>query len=600
MSTSAFAGQANRGTTAHTPNRMHHSPSTPPGTPSLVARWSYDEVSGQTVADTRGRSQGEGTGLERGLAGISNDAGRSAAGDGSTSKTRVAHVPDYLLGSYTVCVYIQPDTIPAAGQNRIFFDKDTGKPAGGVSLEQYSDGGTSKLRAYTRDADGNAIWIGSTSGVENLPVSAAVMVALVVDPADGAPTRLYLKRTTGDAQLVASSSNTQGLQNNNSDIHHLMYQGTLAPFDGVIDRVEIYAGPLSQAEINALPSPISISHDVTPPNPDPDPDPEPEEPPVNPPPGGGSFVCLDRSTGTLDTSHKNLGKTYNVQRLGLGGNARYDLRGTICDNRYNDSTRTYDPSYNIRITATTNGGCAFGGTIINGYIGRGKYGARRYPQNHAGQFIFWDAAVRNFVIDSWRFHNCWDPIRTGPRDYVCQNITIKSCRSTNCFDDFVENDGWSTGATDGIVIDDCLVDGTFVFYSCRSGSGNPNGLTTIKNTLVRMEPFYDNYWVGQVFKLDGRSVEFDVENCIFHVGTPAPNNNPIKWENGDIFYDIGVKYRGKMRRSVNNWIVWVGGGQYPFSVPPGFQVTTNEGMWNNAKASWLQRNTQVPKLAGVD
>jgi hypothetical protein len=35
-----------------------------------------------------------------------------------------------------------------------------------------------------------------------------------------------------------------------------------------------------------------------------------------------------------------------------------------------------------------------------------------------------------------------------------------------------------------------------------------------------------------------------------------------------------------------NVIVWTGEGRYPGRVPPGFTVTTDVGVWADARAAW--------------
>jgi hypothetical protein len=47
--------------------------------------------------------------------------------------------------------------------------------------------------------------------------------------------------------------------------------------------------------------------------------------------------------------------------------------------------------------------------------------------------------------------------------------------------------------------------------------------------------------------------------------------------------------------SRGNVIVWTGPGSYSFPAPPGFTITTDEKVWNDAKKAWLGRHPGVAR-----
>ena len=65
-----------------------------------------------------------------------------------------------------------------------------------------------------------------------------------------------------------------------------------------------------------------------------------------------------------------------------------------------------------------------------------------------------------------RTDNSWDSMRPTRSE----NFLMSGIYSTHIRDDWIENDNFAAG-----VIEDCLIDGTYVFYSARSGGfdGDP-------------------------------------------------------------------------------------------------------------------------------
>ena len=159
-------------------------------------------------------------------------------------------------------------------------------------------------------------------------------------------------------------------------------------------------------------------------------------------------------------------------------------------------------------------------------------------------------------------------------------------------DDFIENDRCHDG-----VIRDVLVDDTHMFLSMRRGhSASTNTCTaniTIADSLVRLgcQPYDGDMkghkdpnscngrttGQGQLFKTGAGGPTVNVSNTIFLVES--------KNEGGTPQMDLP---RGTYS---NVTLVWLGGGTYPGKVPAtGVTVTSDVGVWNQARAAWLSRH----------
>ena len=301
-----------------------------------------------------------------------------------------------------------------------------------------------------------------------------------------------------------------------------------------------------------------------------------------------------------NNTHKSLGPVTTTRSCSVGGNARYDMTGTRIDFVYNATANSYAPSGAIRFTAAHNGGSLFGAAISNGYAlahGGPPRSRRKYPKPNSSVGVFFtNDTVSNFLIDGCRFHRCWDAIRFG-QDSTVSNVTIRQCWFSDTYDDMIENDNHR----DGVLIEDCLSDRTFVAVSDRNKGTENHGdkILTMRNCLMQIGSMYVLTYTNpqfQFFKLNALSISFDLFDNIFHVPSVVDATN--RKTEGDPFFDL--KDRNKIRTSSGNQIVWGGGGAYPYSLPTGFTVTSTASVWTNARNAWLTNHSDVPRIPGVD
>jgi hypothetical protein len=257
----------------------------------------------------------------------------------------------------------------------------------------------------------------------------------------------------------------------------------------------------------------------------------------------------------------------------------------------------------LRINGRTNA-CIRGGTVIGETPMEITWGKRYKKGNAAGISVgaFYGALTTGPVVEGMRLHNMGDGIRAGSkaRDFVFRGNWI-----TASYDDCIENDGKSGG-----LAEDNLLDGCFDAFSAR----NPNKRSvarvgevwTIKDNLVRLAPVPG--WPkkaqnkgpahGQVFKWQKGSLPIRLINNIFAFAEGA------RTQFGTVFDPLAFpgtrfqlsEWNRYVLESSGNLIVWTGPGEYPFAVPPGFTVTTDEQVWQDAKEAWLARHPAVARI----
>lgn len=219
------------------------------------------------------------------------------------------------------------------------------------------------------------------------------------------------------------------------------------------------------------------------------------------------------------------------------------------------------------------------------------------------------------TIDGMRIHNVHDPIVPLEGN----NFTIKNCWITWTHDDVIENDGFAAG-----LIDDCLFDEFFVFYSGRNtrpdsgeqaeAPGGGKGSTVrIQNSLIRAGGPYGpsitredlaggkmpSEGVGQFWKVNDRDANgvdrnptVDLINNVFFI--------PKEYEGARTSRcDVMPKPAGRIE---GNIIIWMGDGDYPFDYEgKGFTILRGqEGLdyWETAKRDWIARHPKVPRVKG--
>jgi hypothetical protein len=235
----------------------------------------------------------------------------------------------------------------------------------------------------------------------------------------------------------------------------------------------------------------------------------------------------------------------------------------------------------------------------------------------------------NTVIIGMRIHNLHDPFVPLEGN----NFTIRSCWVSYSRDDAIENDGFAAG-----LIDDCLFDDTYCFYSARNTAGGAGRANTpidgrtgkhngergaqaeapgggagsrvrIQNSLIAlgnhpgansvtgdtrrdngrgtaMIPGFGHFWKQG----DTRNPTIDLINNVFYIPKPFPGCNPSR-------YDVMPKPAGRIE---GNIVIWMGEGNYPFN-HRGFTVMTGaegQAYWDRVKADWIARHPHVGRVKG--
>ncbi len=215
--------------------------------------------------------------------------------------------------------------------------------------------------------------------------------------------------------------------------------------------------------------------------------------------------------------------------------------------------------------------------------------------------------VLDGVLDGVRVHNTGD----GIQPFRGNNFTYKNCWFSWVRDDMIENDAYAQG-----MIDDCLFDGVYCFYSCvNHGSGyandqggnvvamavggGPNGTVTIQNCIIYLQNMplagyqerngyprsswgFGNFWKG----MDERSPKVQLLNNIIMVDKPGPGCGANRYSLAD----------PKITRSEGNVAIWLGAKG---SAPGGFKhMSGAEGKqyYENAKAEWIKNHPYVGRL----
>lgn len=240
--------------------------------------------------------------------------------------------------------------------------------------------------------------------------------------------------------------------------------------------------------------------------------------------------------------------------------------------------------------------CWRGGTVIRTDPLNETWSDAKHPNNSA--FNAWSD---NMVWDSVRIHNAHDAFRPDRRMNAWWEIRGSWVSYTR--DDCIENDYFASG-----LVDDSLFDGCYVFISSRNGitPPDPPNTVTVQNSLIRLQKMPGPYGHpdpsvmghGELFKYQADSPELVLKNNIFLIeGCAATKYRAENCEKPDM---IGFK---KLRECSNNIIVWVGEGNFPGTIPDDpscVTVTTDVGVWEEARTAWLADHPEVARIEGLD
>jgi hypothetical protein len=196
------------------------------------------------------------------------------------------------------------------------------------------------------------------------------------------------------------------------------------------------------------------------------------------------------------------------------------------------------------------------------------------------------------TVEGMYFDNVHDAISPidGVTKWVVKDVYAKYTR-----DDFVENDQLQPG-----VIENTLVDGTFVFlsnrpgaagggFSCNGRPSDPDLVVEVRNTLVWMQrqpydgdmnrdpsqdPINDGRGGGAIFKWSNCGGRVVMSNSIILIESITATGGKAA-----MTFPPG-KY-------TNVTVVWRGAGDYPAALPRGVRMTRDVTVWTKARQAWL-------------
>ncbi len=277
--------------------------------------------------------------------------------------------------------------------------------------------------------------------------------------------------------------------------------------------------------------------------------------------------CLSTQSGDLVTLSGDMTSRYDTRSDPLPAAARVNAA---------TAKWTAVDAYVINFSAGK-GACWSGGTV------QGKWGSSTTWDVYHSTFGLY-AYGANTLVEGFRVDNYGDAVRFNGTD----NWTLRASWFTNIHDDCIENDMLKSG-----VIEDVLMDGCYVGISVRPGSSqlasvDGSGKTvTIRNSLLRLKAFPLTATTpntsGGFIKAENRepakNVSLVYENNIFRADALPGTGS------------LCLNQHNMVTRSSGNIIVWLGSGSYPCTLPPGWTLTRDVGVWDAAVAAWKGRHT---------
>jgi hypothetical protein len=286
--------------------------------------------------------------------------------------------------------------------------------------------------------------------------------------------------------------------------------------------------------------------------------------------GPSSSVCM-LSSGSLVTLSGSLDSRYDTRSAPLAEGTRVDAA---------TASWITGLSFPIDLAAGT-GTCWTGGKVQS-------------TLDETTPWTTWHSTAAFYVlgekilIENLRADNYGDGIRftrAGTKNWVLRGVHFSKMH-----DDCVENDWLQSG-----LVEDVLLNGCYVAFSARPGNsfqdqvnGSANTVT-VRNSLVRLRRQVSVYkgtspGSGGFFKVEneliGINVSWVLENNIFRADAPSD------WAT------LCLNQHGKFTAR-NNIMVWLGDGNYPCALPPGWTLTRDRAVWDNAVAEWKARHPNI-------
>lgn len=301
--------------------------------------------------------------------------------------------------------------------------------------------------------------------------------------------------------------------------------------------------------------------------------PPPDPSPPSPPPAPEVGSCLDDASGIVV-----LDGVFESEYHNRDGQPA----GTAIDARTARFEAAFDTSEDDPVTLMNIPELCWSGGVIDNQI---PDDTDDWDVYHSSQGMYIRSA-EGFTVENVTIRGVGDGIRIQEES---DGFVIRGSYFEHTGDDAIENDILQNGT-----LIDNLFDWAYVFYSARLASKDEGRYDGSDNTvvmdgnLVALRPqnaVYkgDRPGHGGFFKMDdaGVSPRLVLRNNVF-LATQAPNHTGIDLTAG-----------GAVTEAVNNIIVWLGEGPYPEAVPPGWTLTRDITVWEDARAAWLARHPEI-------
>ena len=308
----------------------------------------------------------------------------------------------------------------------------------------------------------------------------------------------------------------------------------------------------------------------------PEPEPEPSTPSVP------SASCLSRGSGeqiVLNGSYRN-----NVVIRNKSSGARVDAR---------------DAQLRASFVTNFNGGSF---CLRGGYFDNGLSDTTDWDTFHSAPgLLFYNTP--NAVIENLTIYQAGDGISFKDNN---PNWVFRDSYVRHAGDDGVENDRFSEG-----LVDDVLIDWAYTGLSCRKekATADVDYDFTVRDSLIALKPQVGVYknrggpGHNQLFKVSQgpkKGCKLVLKNNVFliteYAGYIDPSDDP------KVNYDVLDR---AACRGNKNTVVYLGGDanylkQLREAAPECFDVTTDIGVWKTARAKWFNRHPEFSRYRNAE
>jgi hypothetical protein len=284
--------------------------------------------------------------------------------------------------------------------------------------------------------------------------------------------------------------------------------------------------------------------------------------------------CLARSGATTTTV---AGAQSSFKESHPPANWNLDL-GTATFDGYPDVATTV---VNVGSTDPAIGLCV-GGGVVKGQQADDLTWVDMHDTIGGGGYRIATAPGEWARIDGIRVHNVEDALKPRGQDGYWE---LWNAYMTYIRDDCIENDETAPGS-----VHDSLFDGCYTGFSEQLQNGccdaNPGEVFVVERSLMRLQPMPGPYGTpdpsvlghGKWFKwVTNVPHPVEIRDSVFF-SEQMPSSTSTNWP-----FPPGTK-------TVNVTIVWTAPEPWTWPVPEGTTVTTDKGVWDAARARWLERH----------